>query len=68
MSNIYLKVAIEKKLMFSKLPFPKLKKFVSSSVFGELQPKQMSLNFENSCCNLKISGLGAKLYVAFVLF
>ena len=57
MSNIYLKVTIEK---FSKLQFSGFKKFVTSSVFGELPLTQMSLNFKISCCNLKIRGLGAK--------
>ena len=41
-------------------------KFISRSVFGELQLKQISLNFQTSCCNLKIKGLGAKLCVAFL--
>ena len=70
MSNIYLKVTIKKneKLRFSKLLFFKFKKFVARSVFGELQLMQMSLNFETSHCNLKIKSLGAKLYLAFVLF
>ena len=49
MSNIYLKVTIE---MFSKLRFSGFKKFVTRSVFGELQLTQISLNFKNSCCNL----------------
>ena len=67
MPNIYLKVTIWEKL-FSKLRFPKFKKFVSRSVFGELQVTQISLNFQTSCCDLKIGGLGAKLCVAFLLF
>ena len=54
MSNIYLKVTI--------------KKSVTRSVFGELQLRQISLNFRTSCCNVKIRGLGAKLSVAFLLF
>ena len=39
MPNIYLNVTIEKneKLMLSKLRFSRFKKFVTSSVFGELQ-------------------------------
>ena len=65
MSNIYLKVTIE---TFSKLRFSEFKKFVTRSVFGELQLIQISLNFKTSCCNLKIIGLGAKLCVAFLLF
>ena len=65
MSNIYLKVTIE---TFSKLRFSRFKKFVTRSVFGELQLTQISLNFKTSCFNLKIIGLGAKLCVAFLLF
>ena len=59
MSNKYLKVTIE---TFSKLRFSKSKKFVSRSVFGEFQLTQI-LNFKTSCYNLKIRGLGAKLFV-----
>ena len=65
MSNIYLKVIIE---TFSKLLGSRFKKFVTWSVFGELQLTQISLNFKTSCFNLKISGMGAKLCVAFLLF
>ena len=60
MSNVYLKVTIE---TFSKLRFSAFKKFVTRSVFGELQLTQVSLNFKASCCNLKIRGLGAKMCV-----
>ena len=65
MSNIYSKVIIE---TFSKLQFSGFKNFVIGSVFGELQLTQMSLNFKTSCCNLKITSLRTKLYVAFLLF
>ena len=58
MSNIYLKVTIE---TFSKLRFSGFKKFVTRSVFGELQLMQISLSFKTSHCNLKIRGLGAKM-------
>ena len=37
----------------SNFRFSKLKKFVSRSVFGELQLTQMLLNFQTFCCNLK---------------
>ena len=47
--------------MNSKLQFSKFKKFVSGIVFGDIQLTQISLNFETSCNNLKIGGLGAKL-------
>ena len=43
MSNIYLKVDIEKS-DYSKLRFSKIKKFVTRSVFGEVQLMQI-LNF-----------------------
>ena len=52
MSDIYLKDNIEKS--FPKLRFSKFKKFVSRSVFGELQLTQISLNYKTPCCNLKI--------------
>ena len=56
------------KVTYPKLRFSKLKKFISRSVFRELQLMQMSLNFQTSCCNSKIRGLGAKLCEAFLLF
>ena len=62
MSNIYLKVTIEKKQAFLKLRFSKFKKFISRSMFGEFQLTQISLNFKKSCRNLKIRGLEAKLF------
>ena len=43
--------------MFPKLRFSGLIKFFPSSVFGELQLTQISLNFKTSCCNLKIRSL-----------
>ena len=65
MSNIYLKVT--RKTDVLKLRFFKFKKFITMSVFGELQLTQISLNFKTSCWNLKIRVLGAKLCVAFLL-
>ena len=64
MSIIYLKVTVD---MSSKLRFSGFKKFVTWSVFGELQVMQILLNFKTSSSNLKIRGLGAKLCVAFPL-
>ena len=61
MSNIYLKVTIETSIFW-------VLKSATSSVFGELRLTQILLNFQISCCNLKICGLGAKLFVAFLLF
>ena len=67
MLNIYLKVTIEKKgYRYPKLQFSKFKKFVSRSVFGELQLTQILQNFQTSSHNLKIRSLGAKLCVAFL--
>ena len=57
-----LKVTIE---TFSKIRFSGFKKFVSRSVFGDMQTP---LKFKTSCCNLKIRDLGAKLWVAFPFF
>ena len=51
--------------MFSKLRFSEFKKFVTRSVFRELQLTQISLNFKTNCCNLKIRDLGTKLCVAY---
>ena len=56
------------KLTFSNLRFSKFKKFVTRSVFGELQLTQIPLNFKTSCCNLKFRGLGTKLCAVFLLF
>ena len=65
MPNIYLKVTLE---MFSKRRLSEFKKFVTRSVFEELQLTHISSIFQTSCCNLKIRGLGAKLCAAFLLF
>ena len=51
---------MRKSYYYSKLHFSGFKRFVTRSVFRELQPTQISLNFNNSCCNLKIRDLGAK--------
>ena len=52
MSSIYLKVTIEKTDVL------KTSKFQLTQI----------LNFKTSFCKLKIKGLGAKLWVAFLLF
>ena len=64
MSNIYLKLTIEKKLTFSKLRFSKFKKLVTRSVFGGLQLTQISLKFK-TYGNLKIRDQGAKTVYIF---
>ena len=59
---------IRKKLTFSRLRIFKFKKFVSSSVFGELHFAQISLNFKTPSCNLQIRGLGKKNMQSSFLF
>ena len=49
MSIFYWKVTVE---TFSKLWFSGFKKFVTRSVFGELQLMQISLNFKTSFCEV----------------
>ena len=51
--------------MFSKLRFSKFEKFISGSVYGDLQLTQISSNFKPSCCN---RGLRAKVCVGFLFF
>ena len=46
MSNIYLKVAIEKNWRFQNINFLKFKKIVPESLFGDQQLTQISANFE----------------------
>ena len=48
--------------------FFKFKKFFSTPVFAELQLTQVWLNFETSCFNLKIRGLRANVWVAFLFW
>ena len=65
MSNIYLKVTIEKNRRSQNFDFLGLKNLLARSVFGKLQLTQISLNFKTSYCNLKIRGLGAFLLFKF---
>ena len=65
-SNIYLKVTIEKDELSEDLNVLNVKKLSPDHFLGQLT--QILLNFRTSCCNLKIRGLGAKVYVAFLLF
>ena len=53
--------------VLQKLRFTNFKKFVSRSVFDELQFTQISLNVKTSGCNLKIRGLGKNRW-GFFLF
>ena len=64
MPNIYLKVAIEKRWRTQNFDFLVLKCSSPSQFSGSSN----SLNFQTSCCNLKIRGRKAKLCVAFLLF
>ena len=67
MSNIYLKVTIEKNGLSPNVDFLSLKN-LSPGQFLELQLTKISSNFKTSSCNLKIRGLEAKLYVGYLLF
>ena len=51
----------------AKLWFSMSKTIVSRSVYGEVQLREISLNFKNFNCNLKIRGLGAKWCKTFLL-
>ena len=65
MSNIYLKVTIEKKWRrYPKFQFPKFKKFVSRLIFGELQLTQIS-EFLNFLLQLKNQRSGSKTVSGF---
>ena len=73
MSNIVKKLLLRKTAVLKTSVFW-TQKIVTRSVFGKknlrrfLQLTQISLNFKTSCCKLKITDLGAKLCVAFLLF
>ena len=65
MLNVYrLKSSYWEKVTYSKLWISRFEKFISRSVFEELQLTQISLNIQTFCCNLKVRVLGAKLCVA----
>ena len=69
MSNIYLKVYIEKNRRSQNLDFLSLKNLSSGqSVFEALQLTQIPLNFKDSCFNLKLRGLTAKAEFGFAIF
>ena len=67
MSNIYLKVTIEKNWRSLNLDFLSLKN-LSPGQFRELQILHILLNFKTSCRSLKIKGLVAKLCVRVCFF
>ena len=66
-SNTYWIFTIEKNWHTQKFDFVSLKSSSPGQFLGSSN-LQISLNFQTSCCNLKIRVLGAKLYVAFLLF
>ena len=51
-------------MTFSKLLFSRFKKSVTRSVWGAPAHEDI-INFETSCCNLEIKGLGAKLWISY---
>ena len=53
-------------MTFSKLLPSRFQKSVTRSVWGAPAHKDI-INFETSCCDLEIKGLGAKLFVDFLL-
>ena len=63
MSNVYIKVTIEKNRRSQNFDFLSLKICHEVSFWV----RHISLNFKTSCSNLKIRGLGAKVCVAFLL-
>ena len=67
MSNIHLKVTIEKNRSSQNCVILSLKICLWVS-FRELQLTQISLNFKTFFCNLKIKGLRAELCVIFYYF
>ena len=69
MSNIYLKITIEKSRRSEKFDFLSLKNLPPGQFLGSsMQLMQISLNFQASFCNSKTRGPGANLLMAFVLF
>ena len=67
MSNICLKVSVEKKWQTQNFSIMDLKS-LSPGQFLRAKLTQISFNLNFFCCNLKIRGLGTKLYVAFLLY
>ena len=68
MSNINLKVTIEKNWRSQNFDLLTLKNLSPGQFLGSSNSRRYHLNFKTSCSNLKIRGLGAKLCVAFLLF
>ena len=66
MSNIYSKVTIEKKWCTQNFNFLSLKSLSPDQFLGSSSSCRLLLNFQTSCFNLKIRGLGAKLCKAFL--
>ena len=68
MSNIYLKVTIQKNWRSQNFDFLSLKNLFPDQILGSSKSRRDIIEFKSSCCNLKIRGLGAKTCVAFLLF
>ena len=68
MTNIYLKVTVEKIWLSQNFDLLSLKHLSPGQFLVSSNFTQISLDFKTSCCSLKIKRLGAKLYVAFQLF
>ena len=66
--DIYLKATVEKKWRTKNFDFLIFKISSPGHFLGGFHFTQISLNFQTSCCNLKIRGLGEKLVVVFLLF
>ena len=58
----------EKNWLSQNFDFLSLTSLLPGEFLGEFQLTQISSNFQTSCCNLKLGGLGVKLCVAFLLF
>ena len=67
LSKFFSKVTIEKNWRSQNFDFLNLKNLSTVQFLGSSNSCWL-LNFKNSCCNLKIRGLGAKRCVAFQLF
>ena len=70
MSNIYIKVTKwrSKNYNFLSLKSSSPGQFLGSPNSWIKSTQLISLDFQISCCNLKMRGLGVKLCAAFILF
>ena len=56
------------KVTYSNFRFYKFKKFISRSVFGELQLTQISLNFQNFLLQLKNQRSGSRVWLFYYFY